>query len=100
MVSLQPFQPQAVLWTFPGLCRLLDQGQVVERVRLSGRLHFLTLCEHLLPIFAGDLQHANARLLSLPLRLREQALIDEGGNPIEVTRSPSVVIFSRRTTDG
>src|SRR5436305_1168182 len=89
-----------MLWTLPCLCCLLNQRQVVERVRLLGCLRFLTHIEHLLPILAGHLQHAKAGLLSLPWHLVQQALIDEGGHPIQDARRPGSASVSRRTTDG
>src|SRR5260370_9175953 len=78
MLPLQSLQPHGLLWASEFWLRLLRKPQVVQGMRLPGRLHLPRRLESLQAVLADCFQHDEAWLLTLLFSLLQQTLVEEG----------------------
>src|SRR5947209_10675160 len=83
ILSLEALQPHGLLRTNEFWLRRFRQRQVVGSMSLPCDFHLSARCQSRQPILANRLEHHEAGLLTFPLRLLQQALVNERGHSLQ-----------------
>ena len=83
ILSLEALQPHGLLRTNEFWLRRFRQRQVVGSMSLPCDFHLSARCQSRQPILANRLEHHEAGLLTFPLRLLQQALVNERSHAIQ-----------------
>src|SRR5437667_11971040 len=95
MLLLQPLKPHDLLRTQKLRLSLFSERQVVRSMSLPCGLHLPIHGQALKSVLADRLQHHEAWLFSLLLRLVQQALVDEGVDFLQHLQCCSIGVKSR-----
>jgi hypothetical protein len=93
-VLFEPSEPQQLVGTQEVRLGRLGKRQVVACVRPAGCFEFALLVQLFQPELANGLQHDEARFFPLVRRLLQQALIEEGRDPLKYTEGLVAVLLA------